>query len=417
MVGLKGNLAPDGAIVKVAGMERLRFSGPARCFDGEEACFEAVKNKTYREGEVLVIRYEGPKGGPGMREMLATTAALYGQGMGDKVALITDGRFSGATRGFCVGHVGPEATVGGPIGLLRDGDIIEIDAEKGTLDVKLTKAELEQRARERKPHGRRIHLWVSVEVRPTGRAGASRAPSPIRAGRSRKSAMRTSRHMAGVARGGIVVAAMGFDLDLLSLSGPALPFDGAAAPSTASLTPSDGLRSPSGVATPEGNEKAKSLSALEYAADQGHLAAQWKVGRMYASGDGVAKDDQRAFIYFSQIANAHPDESAGHGAGAHRRQCLRGARSLLPEGYSQLDRRGGCRPRARNVRLRRDRISATPTRSISSAVFISTARRAIRARRRAGSSSLRRRAIAAPRRCWATCCFRASACRGRRRAA
>jgi len=152
VVGLRGNLAPEGAIVKVAGMERLRFSGPARCFDGEEACFEAVKNKTYREGEVLVIRYEGPKGGPGMREMLATTAALYGQGMGDKVALITDGRFSGATRGFCVGHVGPEAAVGGPIGLLRDGDIIEIDAVKGTLDVKLTKSEFEQRAREWKPH-------------------------------------------------------------------------------------------------------------------------------------------------------------------------------------------------------------------------------------------------------------------------
>src|SRR5579883_684168 len=107
VVGLKGNLAPEGAIVKVAGMERLQFSGPARCFDGEEACFEAVKNRKYKEGEVLVIRYEGPKGGPGMREMLSTTAALYGQGMGNKVALITDGRFSGATRGFCIGHVGP----------------------------------------------------------------------------------------------------------------------------------------------------------------------------------------------------------------------------------------------------------------------------------------------------------------------
>src|SRR5271165_4219590 len=142
VVGLRGNLAPDGAIVKVAGMQRLRFSGPARCFDGEEACFEAVKNKQYKEGEVLVIRYEGPKGGPGMREMLTTTAALYGQGMGAKVALITDGRFSGATRGFCVGHVGPEAAIGGPIGLLRDGDIIVLDAEKGTLDVKLSKAEL-----------------------------------------------------------------------------------------------------------------------------------------------------------------------------------------------------------------------------------------------------------------------------------
>src|SRR5947208_13133479 len=117
VVGLKGNLAPEGAIVKVAGMSGLRFSGPARVFDGEEACFEAVKNRKYREGDVLVIRYEGPRGGPGMREMLATTAALYGQGMGSKVALITDGRFSGATRGLCVGHVGPEAAVGGPIGL------------------------------------------------------------------------------------------------------------------------------------------------------------------------------------------------------------------------------------------------------------------------------------------------------------
>ncbi|MBA3518709.1 MAG: dihydroxy-acid dehydratase, partial [Rhizobiales bacterium] len=127
VVGLRGNLAPEGAIVKVAGMHNLRFAGPARCFDSEEACFAAVASKSYREGEVLVIRYEGPRGGPGMREMLSTTAALYGQGMGDKVALITDGRFSGATRGFCIGHVAPEAAIGGPIGLLRDGDIIEID--------------------------------------------------------------------------------------------------------------------------------------------------------------------------------------------------------------------------------------------------------------------------------------------------
>ena len=146
VVGLKGNLAPAGAIVKVAGMANLKFTGPARCFDGEEACFEAVKNKTYREGDVLVIRYEGPKGGPGMREMLATTAALYGQGMGGKVALITDGRFSGATRGFCVGHVGPEAAVGGPIALLRDGDMITLDAENGILAVALSAGELEARA-------------------------------------------------------------------------------------------------------------------------------------------------------------------------------------------------------------------------------------------------------------------------------
>jgi dihydroxy-acid dehydratase len=179
VVGLRGNLAPEGAIVKVAGMERLRFSGPARCFDGEEACFEAVKNKTYREGEVLVIRYEGPKGGPGMREMLATTAALYGQGMGDKVALITDGRFSGATRGFCVGHVGPEAAVGGPIGLLRDGDIIEIDAVKGTLDVKLTKSEFEQRAREWKPHAEEFtsgYLWKYAQQVGPARRGAVTHP-------------------------------------------------------------------------------------------------------------------------------------------------------------------------------------------------------------------------------------------------
>jgi dihydroxy-acid dehydratase len=151
VVGLSGNLAPEGAIVKVAGMENLKFTGPARCFDGEEACFAAVKDRKYKEGEVLVIRYEGPRGGPGMREMLATTAALYGQGMGGKVALITDGRFSGATRGFCIGHVGPEAAVGGPIGLLRDGDIIAIDADKGTLEVKLDEAELERRRAEWRP--------------------------------------------------------------------------------------------------------------------------------------------------------------------------------------------------------------------------------------------------------------------------
>ncbi|MER8904811.1 dihydroxy-acid dehydratase [Mesorhizobium sp. M0772] len=147
VVGLKGNLAPEGAIVKVAGMTELKFSGPARCFDSEEECFEAVTHRNYREGEVLVIRYEGPRGGPGMREMLSTTAALYGQGMGGKVALITDGRFSGATRGFCIGHVGPEAAVGGPIGLLKDGDVISIDATKGTIEVDLSEAELATRAK------------------------------------------------------------------------------------------------------------------------------------------------------------------------------------------------------------------------------------------------------------------------------
>jgi len=139
VVGLKGNLAPDGAIVKVAGMsdEEQVFTGPARVFECEEEAFEAVKARSYKEGEVLVIRNEGPAGGPGMREMLATTAALSGQGMGKKVALITDGRFSGATRGFCVGHVGPEAAHCGPIALLQDGDVITINAKTGELSVAL----------------------------------------------------------------------------------------------------------------------------------------------------------------------------------------------------------------------------------------------------------------------------------------
>jgi len=135
VVGLTGSLAPDGAIVKVAGMKKLQFSGPARCFNCEEDAFAAVSDRQIKDGEVIVIRYEGPRGGPGMREMLSTTAALYGQGMGDKVALITDGRFSGGTRGFCIGHVGPEAQLGGPIAFIEDGDIISIDAEKGTLDL------------------------------------------------------------------------------------------------------------------------------------------------------------------------------------------------------------------------------------------------------------------------------------------
>jgi len=151
VVGLRGNLAPEGALVKIAGMKQLRFEGVARCFDCEEDAFAAVERRDYKEGDVLVIRYEGPKGGPGMREMLATTAALYGQGAGDTVALITDGRFSGATRGFCIGHVGPEAAVGGPIGLLKDGDKIIIDAETGEINVDLSDDELAKRRAEWKP--------------------------------------------------------------------------------------------------------------------------------------------------------------------------------------------------------------------------------------------------------------------------
>lgn len=145
VVGLRGSLAPEGAIVKVAGMDRLKFTGPAQVFDCEEDCFAAVEARQIREGSVIVIRYEGPKGGPGMREMLSTTAALYGQGMGEKVALITDGRFSGATRGFCIGHVGPEAADGGPIALIEDGDEILIDAESGIIDLNVSAEILDER--------------------------------------------------------------------------------------------------------------------------------------------------------------------------------------------------------------------------------------------------------------------------------
>ncbi len=150
VVGLRGNLAPEGAIVKIAGLKHIKHRGPARVFDCEEECFAAVQRRDYKEGDVLVIRYEGPKGGPGMREMLSTTAALYGQGV-ENIALITDGRFSGGTRGLCVGHVGPEAADGGPIALLKDGDMIIIDAETGALEVEVSAAELSERKAAWKP--------------------------------------------------------------------------------------------------------------------------------------------------------------------------------------------------------------------------------------------------------------------------
>ncbi len=182
VVGLKGNLAPDGAIVKVAGMseEQQVFTGPARVFECEEDAFEAVQKRQYKEGDVIVIRNEGPAGGPGMREMLATTAALSGQGMGKKVALITDGRFSGATRGFCVGHVGPEAAHGGPIALIRDGDMITLDAIKGVISVDLTDEELEKRRAEWEGPRETIYangaLWkYAQQVGPT-RLGAVTHP-------------------------------------------------------------------------------------------------------------------------------------------------------------------------------------------------------------------------------------------------
>jgi dihydroxy-acid dehydratase len=161
VVGLKGNLAPEGAIVKIAGLKKLKFTGPARCFDREDEALAAVLKRDIKDGEVMVIRYEGPKGGPGMREMLSTTAALYGWGKGEEIALITDGRFSGGTRGFCVGHVGPEAAVGGPIALLKNGDMITIDAEKGTLSVDLPAAELAKRKKAWKP---REHEYQSGSI-------------------------------------------------------------------------------------------------------------------------------------------------------------------------------------------------------------------------------------------------------------
>ena len=148
VVGLRGSLAPEGAIVKVAGMKTLRFEGPARVFESEEEAFEAVRARSYQAGDVLVIRNEGPRGGPGMREMLSTTSAISGQGMGSKVALVTDGRFSGATRGFCIGHVGPESAIGGPIAFVRNGDRIVIDAQTGIIDVDVSEAEMEARRRE-----------------------------------------------------------------------------------------------------------------------------------------------------------------------------------------------------------------------------------------------------------------------------
>ena len=179
VVGLKGNLAPEGAIVKIAGLDNLVFEGPARVFDGEAQAFEAVQNREYEEGEVLVVRYEGPKGGPGMREMLSTTAALYGQGTGGKVALITDGRFSGGTRGFCIGHVSPEAQAGGPIGLVQNGDIIRIDAEKGTMDVKLSDEELAARKKSWKPREHNYQsgvIWKYTQTVGSAEKGAVTHP-------------------------------------------------------------------------------------------------------------------------------------------------------------------------------------------------------------------------------------------------
>ncbi len=179
VVGLQGNLAPDGAIVKVAGLKSQKFVGKARCFDCEESAFDAVSKKQYEAGDVIVIRYEGPKGGPGMREMLATTAAIYGQGMGEKVALITDGRFSGATRGLCVGHISPEAMALGPIALIKNGDQILIDAKEGIITLNVDEKILEARQKsiqKRKNNFGSGALWKFSQTVGSARFGAVTHP-------------------------------------------------------------------------------------------------------------------------------------------------------------------------------------------------------------------------------------------------
>ena len=179
VVGLKGSLAPDGAIVKIAGLQKLQFKGNAICFDREEEALAAVLEGKIKPGNVVVIRYEGPRGGPGMREMLSTTSAIYGQGMGEEVALITDGRFSGGTRGFCIGHVGPEAHDCGPIALIEDGDEIEIDAENNTLDLNVSDEILEQRRSQWKPrelHFESGNLWKYAQTVGPAHLGAVTHP-------------------------------------------------------------------------------------------------------------------------------------------------------------------------------------------------------------------------------------------------
>ena len=168
---LRGTFSPEGAVIKVAGLKKLQHTGPARCFDGEEACMAAVQAQEIKSGDVVIIRYEGPKGGPGMREMLAVTAAIMGQGLGYDVCLITDGRFSGGTRGLCIGHVGPEAQVGGPIALAQDGDIISIDAEAGTIDIQVSRIEMEERHKQWKaPPQKYVHSVLGKYAKLVGPA-------------------------------------------------------------------------------------------------------------------------------------------------------------------------------------------------------------------------------------------------------
>jgi len=163
VVVLKGNLAPDGALIKIAGLKSLLHEGPARVFESEEEAMAVIRARSYAEGDVLIIRNEGPKGGPGMREMLGPTAVIYGQGMGEKVALITDGRFSGATRGMCIGYLSPEAAAGGPIGLVQEGDRIRVDAAARRIDLLIDPAELTRRRAAWTPRRRAAPLAGALE--------------------------------------------------------------------------------------------------------------------------------------------------------------------------------------------------------------------------------------------------------------
>ena len=197
LVVLKGNLAPDGALIKVAGLKSLVFEGRARVFDSEESCSEVVRKRSYKAGEVLVIRYEGPKGGPGMREMLGVTALIYGQGMGEKVALLTDGRFSGATRGMMVGYVSPEAAAGGPLALVQNGDRIRIDAARGDLNLNVSARRAEETKGER---AEALAIGGAGEVRRRWSARRTSAPSPTAARPVRESPAHDRRLQQEVAR-------------------------------------------------------------------------------------------------------------------------------------------------------------------------------------------------------------------------
>ena len=380
VVGLRGNLAPEGAIVKVAGMADLKFTGPARCFDGEEACFEAVKKKKYREGDVLVIRYEGPKGGPGMREMLATTAALYGQGMGGKVALITDGRFSGATRGFCIGHVGPEAAS-------RRAD--RACSRRRHHHHRCRQGQPRRQAHQGRDRGARqdmeaaqarLHIRIFVEIRPAGRAGARRRGDPSRWRQPRRRAMRTSDVIVSI---GLLGLAFGLS--------PAVSFDGTRTPEAATVavplpgsganlapagnhlgsatplaplpaapvsplalpprsvmppTPLDAFRS--GTQALRQGRIDQGVMDLEFAAEQGVPGAIWKLGRMYADGDGVKMNKARAYEYFRRLTSKHGNDSSGTSNARFVANAFV-ALGTIPSRRHPRDAQGRSQRRARNV--------------------------------------------------------------------